>query len=98
MGSQNGGLRSLVKNDGSPSSRVHWTGGDPQRPCAGVGDGRSGLLPRPIVAIFEHFSGFEFFLLPNRVHARPLAANANRSASSADTLRENTTHFTGIAL
>jgi hypothetical protein len=21
--------------------------------------------------IFKHFSGFEFFLLPNRIHARP---------------------------
>ncbi len=29
-------------------------------------------------AIFEQFSGFEFFLLPNRVHARPSASNANR--------------------
>jgi hypothetical protein len=23
--------------------------------------------------IFKHFSGFEFFLLPNRIHARPNA-------------------------
>jgi len=30
--------------------------------------------------IFEHFSGFEFFLLPNRIHARPSASNANRWA------------------
>jgi len=38
------------------------------------------------VAIFEYFSldsppgqaGFEFFLLPNIVHARPHASNANR--------------------
>jgi hypothetical protein len=28
--------------------------------------------------IFEHFSGFGFFLLPNRIYARPLAGNANR--------------------
>jgi len=28
--------------------------------------------------IFKHFSGFEFFLLPSRVHARPAAANAIR--------------------
>jgi len=27
-------------------------------------------------AIYEHFSGFEFFLLPGRVHARPLALPA----------------------
>jgi hypothetical protein len=26
----------------------------------------------------QAFSGFEFFLLPSRVHARPAAANANR--------------------
>jgi len=30
--------------------------------------------------IFEYFSGFEFFLLPNRIHARPHAGNANRWA------------------
>ncbi len=29
------------------------------------------------VAIFKHFSGFEFFLLSSRVHARPHATNAN---------------------
>jgi hypothetical protein len=28
--------------------------------------------------IFEHFSGFEFFLLSNIIHARPHATNANR--------------------
>jgi len=27
---------------------------------------------------FEHFSGFEFFLLSNRIHARPHAGNASR--------------------
>ncbi len=32
------------------------------------------------VAIFKHFSGFEFFLLPSIVHARPPASNANRCA------------------
>jgi len=26
----------------------------------------------------KHFSDFEFFLLPSRVHARPSASNANR--------------------
>ena len=30
------------------------------------------------VALFEYFSGFEFFLLPSRIHARPHAGNANR--------------------
>jgi len=29
----------------------------------------------------KHFSGFEFFLLPNRIHARPSASNANRWAA-----------------
>ena len=33
------------------------------------------------VAIFRHFSGFEFSLLPSRVHARPPASNANRWAT-----------------
>jgi cyclase len=31
--------------------------------------------------IFEHFSGFEFSLLPSRIHARPSASNANRWAA-----------------
>jgi hypothetical protein len=35
--------------------------------------------------IFEHFSGFEFFLLPSRIHARPHAGNANRWAASPKT-------------
>jgi len=30
------------------------------------------------VASFRHLSGFEFFLLPKLVHARPPASNANR--------------------
>jgi hypothetical protein len=30
------------------------------------------------VAISEYFSGFEFILIPNGVHARPLDCNANR--------------------
>jgi|GEM_PF-5894055 len=29
----------------------------------------------------KHFSGFEFFLLPSRIHARPHAGNANRWAA-----------------
>ena len=36
--------------------------------------------------IFEHFSGFEFFLLPSRVHARPTASNANRWAAFNENL------------
>jgi hypothetical protein len=40
-----------------------------------------------VCAIFEHFSGFEFFLLPSRIHARPPADNANRWA--ADDNHEN---------
>jgi hypothetical protein len=31
------------------------------------------------VAIFNRFSGFGFFLLPNRVHARPAAATDSLS-------------------
>jgi hypothetical protein len=34
----------------------------------------------------EHFSGFEFFLLPNRIHARPKSTNANSSAASPEDL------------
>jgi hypothetical protein len=33
------------------------------------------------VRLFEHFSGFEFFLVSNRVHAHPHAGNANRWAT-----------------
>jgi hypothetical protein len=29
-------------------------------------------------AIYKQFSGFKFFLLPNRIHARPSASNASR--------------------
>ena len=31
-----------------------------------------------VCGIFKHFSGFEFFLLPNRIPARPYAGNASR--------------------
>jgi len=34
------------------------------------------------VAVFKHFSGFGFFLLPNIISARPLATNASRSAAA----------------
>jgi len=34
-----------------------------------------------VCGIFEHFSGFGFFLLPSRIHARPHAGNASRWAS-----------------
>ena len=34
-----------------------------------------------ILRHFQAFFGFEFFLLPNIVHARPHAGNANRSAA-----------------
>jgi hypothetical protein len=30
--------------------------------------------------VFKDFSGFGFFLLPNRIYARPHAGNASRSA------------------
>jgi hypothetical protein len=35
---------------------------------------------RGFVAVFEHFSGFEFSLFPDIVHTRPAASNANRLA------------------
>jgi hypothetical protein len=40
--------------------------------------GRTGR--RRFSGIFEHFSGFEFFLFPNIVHARPTASNTDRWA------------------
>ena len=45
---------------------VHWTLGTARRACR----------------IFEHFSGFGFFLLPSIVHTRPHAGNAHRWAHS----------------
>ena len=36
-----------------------------------------------VCAIFKRFSGFEFILLPGRVHARPPASNANRWVAGA---------------
>jgi disulfide bond formation protein DsbB len=36
-----------------------------------------------VCAIYKHFSGFRFFLLPNIVHARQKSANANRWAAIA---------------
>jgi len=38
-------------------------------------------------AFFEHFSGFEFFLLPSIVHARPHAGNASRWAVHLSTMK-----------
>jgi hypothetical protein len=40
-----------------------------------------GLPPSAACGIFEHFPRFEFFLLPNRIHARPHAGNASRWAA-----------------
>ena len=49
-------------------------------------------------AIYKHFSGFEFFLLPNIVHARPsamlrerkpLGGNASRSSDKMERMNEN---------
>jgi hypothetical protein len=51
---------------------VHWTLGSPSAHALGVGDVRL-RLTRLICGFFEYFSGFEFFLLPSRVHARPSA-------------------------
>jgi hypothetical protein len=34
-----------------------------------------------ILRVFGHFSGFEFFLLPDLIHARPAATNASRQAA-----------------
>ncbi len=39
--------------------------------------------------IFKYFSGFEFFLLPNIVHARPAAAPLDRSNLTGDGMRTN---------
>src|SRR5262245_46887195 len=35
---------------------------------------------------FEHFSRFELFLFPNRIHTRPSASNADRWAVSRQSL------------
>jgi hypothetical protein len=46
-------------------------------------------------AIYKHFSDFEFSLLPNRIHARPSASNANRSAFHSKGLEINVTEING---
>jgi hypothetical protein len=49
---------------------VHWTGGESAR--------FTGSFPWPSP---PGQAGFEFFLLPSRIHARPHATNANRWAA-----------------
>jgi len=44
----------------------------PNKACSGLAG---------FCAIYKHFSGFEFFLLPSRIHARPHVTNANRWAA-----------------
>jgi hypothetical protein len=40
---------------------------------------------RGFCAIYEHFPGFEFLLIPSAIHTRPpSAANANRWAANQD--------------
>ncbi|MEK6753484.1 MAG: hypothetical protein AABZ00_14600 [Chloroflexota bacterium] len=43
-------------------------------------------------AIFKHFSGFEFLLLPSRVHTRPSAGNAIRWLET----KKRSSHVSGI--
>src|SRR6185503_6786920 len=42
-----------------------------------------------LCAFFSLLRGFKFFPLPNRVHARPLAGNAGRSAAKCRTKANN---------
>ena len=37
-----------------------------------------------VTAFYEYFSGFEFFLLPNRIHTGPNTSNASRWAAEKD--------------
>src|SRR6266508_5787679 len=46
-----------------------WSGTPPNKACTR----QVGLC-----AFFKFYSGFKFFPLPNRIHARPLAGNAHR--------------------
>jgi len=49
----------------------------------GLGDVRL-KLTRPICGTYgKQFSGFEFFLLPSEVHARPSSNNASRWAAES---------------
>jgi hypothetical protein len=48
---------------------VQPTGGYPQRSCAGMGDGRNGLLPRLRGAFFGIFLAMGFSPFRQRVHA-----------------------------
>ncbi len=49
-----------------------------------------------VCAIYRHFSGFGFFLLPSRIHARPPAANASRWVLALTTLRFSGDYLHGI--
>ena len=53
---------------------------DSQRSGAEMGDGRSGLLPRPIAPLKWLFRGFGVGPFRGRVHVPPAAGNANRWA------------------
>ena len=46
------------------------------------------------VRLFKHFSGFEFFLLPSRIHARPHAATIPLASLENDV----TYHWAGSAI
>jgi ribosomal protein S18 acetylase RimI-like enzyme len=56
-----------------------------------LGDGRSGLLPRPICG--KHFTkrGFGLILLPSRVHARPKLRKRKPLGALAATISMNVT-------
>jgi hypothetical protein len=63
---RNGGILKFIRNYRSVKPRAT---APPNKACTG----RWGFC-----GIFKHFSGFGFFLLPNRIHAHPSASNANR--------------------
>jgi hypothetical protein len=44
-------------------------------------------------AVYKHFSGFKFFLLPGTVHARPSASNANRWVLAAEGNEKHEIHI-----
>ncbi len=60
--------------------QVWWW--DPQRSCAGVGDGRNGLLPRLICAFLDSSRGLKRVPAKRRCLVPPMLRDGNHSGKT----------------